>query len=159
MVPHYRDHVPTERRPARRRWLRGPVNLASPGTYDATPQGSPGWDEENGWKNFTTVDYLNTGIKPGATYSAVVRHAGSVGTTDNGFGGYEAPNRFYLGRSAATGYVGHGGYYQLSTQFSRHRRISYYGKWILSKWQSCRYVFSPVEWGRLVDGDCFYWSH
>jgi hypothetical protein len=49
------------------------VNLANPGTYDATEGTAPTWDNVNGWKQTISYQYLKTGIMATNGYSLIVR--------------------------------------------------------------------------------------
>jgi hypothetical protein len=51
------------------------VNLANPGTYNATDgTGYPSWNASTGWTFDGSDDYLNTGLKPGSTsWSYIIR--------------------------------------------------------------------------------------
>ena len=49
------------------------VNLANPGTYDATDGTAPTWDNVNGWKQTIAYQYLKTGIMATNGYSLIVR--------------------------------------------------------------------------------------
>lgn len=74
------------------------VNLANPGTYDATEGDAPSWTVDNGWDFDAANDYLDTGITPenDQTWSMIIRFdqattgnlwiAGVYETTTAGFG-------------------------------------------------------------------------
>jgi len=49
------------------------VNLANPGTYDATEGVAPAWDASTGWTFNGTTQFLDTGVVPLNTYSMIVR--------------------------------------------------------------------------------------
>jgi len=57
------------------------VNLANPGTNDATPGVAPAWAADTGWQ-FTGTQYLGTGLTPPntQTWSLVVRFSDISGT-------------------------------------------------------------------------------
>jgi len=56
------------------------VNLANPGTYDATEGVAPDWDDVNGWKFNGIDDYLNTGVTPekDQTWSMIIKYSNWV---------------------------------------------------------------------------------
>jgi len=49
------------------------VNLANPGTYDATEGVAPSWDAATGWTGNGTTMYLDTGVALLGTYTALIR--------------------------------------------------------------------------------------
>ena len=74
------------------------VNLANPGTYNATEGNAPDWDATNGWKCDTANKVLHTGITISDGYSVIARFS-NVGTStiDSCICGYLNTNqRFYL---------------------------------------------------------------
>jgi len=55
------------------------INLANPGTYDATEGVAPSWDVATGWAFNGSTMYLETGIVPSASdWSFIVQFANSV---------------------------------------------------------------------------------
>ena len=49
------------------------VNLANPGTYNATEGAAPDWDAVNGWKFNGSSYYLTTGLSSGSGYSMIIK--------------------------------------------------------------------------------------
>jgi len=49
------------------------VNLANPGTHDATEGVAPDWDAVNGWKFNGINDYLDSTVENRETYTMIVR--------------------------------------------------------------------------------------
>jgi hypothetical protein len=79
------------------------VNLANPGTYDATPGVAPTWDAVNGWTFNGSTQYLDSGVVPATNYSMLIRYSNSIATSGYCYvlGIYEAPTkRFYIGSIA-----------------------------------------------------------
>jgi hypothetical protein len=74
------------------------VNLANPGTYDATPGVAPTWDAVNGWTFNGTTQYLDSGVVPASGWSMIVRFSDvSLPATCWMIGVDSADNaRFYL---------------------------------------------------------------
>ncbi len=56
------------------------TNLANPGTYNAAPGVAPTFSAATGWTFNGSTQYLDTGILPGLTWSALVRFSGLTGT-------------------------------------------------------------------------------
>jgi len=55
------------------------VNLANPGTYDATEGVAPTWDAATGWTFNGTDQYLNTGRQPGLTGTWICQFTDATG--------------------------------------------------------------------------------
>lgn len=80
------------------------VNLANPGTYDATPVTAPGWSSGNGWE-FTAANshYLSSGITPtSSSWTVLVRYSGVTGDNRGLFGFYAGGYGFLIEVMAAS---------------------------------------------------------
>ena len=72
------------------------VNLANPGTYNATEGVEPDWSAANGWMGDGIDDYLDTGISTGAsTWTMLIR-----------FSNLTLANTYICGFKQTTGYYG-----------------------------------------------------
>jgi hypothetical protein len=60
------------------------INLANPGTYNATDSAAPDWDATNGWDFNGTTHRLLTGIVPAAGYTMIVRFSNYNQSVVNG---------------------------------------------------------------------------
>ena len=67
------------------------VNVATPGTYNAAPGTAPAWAAATGW-TFTaaSLQYLTTGLAPGANYTVVACFSGLTGGGQWPYGEYVA---------------------------------------------------------------------
>jgi len=55
------------------------INLANPGTYDATEGTAPSWDAGNGWKfDHTNSEYLNTGVVPNNDWTMIAQFSDHI---------------------------------------------------------------------------------
>jgi len=54
------------------------VNLANPGTYDATVGVAPTWNASSGWIFNGSTQYLDTGVEPASDWSMVVKFSDFV---------------------------------------------------------------------------------
>jgi hypothetical protein len=76
------------------------INLANPGTYDATPGVAPTWATGTGWAFDGAMQYLTTGIVPASGWSIICQFAGGSGVVTMDVCGLSiaaAPTkRFYL---------------------------------------------------------------
>lgn len=69
------------------------VNLNSPGTNDANPVVAPTWDATNGWIFNGSTQYLDSGVLPTATTSALIQFTnGFLNTSLALFGSYSGNN-------------------------------------------------------------------
>jgi hypothetical protein len=58
------------------------VNLANPGTYNATEGTAPDWDAVNGWKFDGSANYLTTGLTPSSqSWSYIIKFSDCSETT------------------------------------------------------------------------------
>lgn len=65
------------------------INLANPGTNNATPGTAPAWDATNGWKFNGTSHYLTTGVSPTIqVWSVLIRYTNYTSNNKNLFGAY-----------------------------------------------------------------------
>lgn len=78
-------------------WGAGPasyadskINLAKPGTYDATEGNAPAWSAATGW--MFNNKYLKTGVIPGPNWSIIVRFSDASLTTSQTLTGELAAN-------------------------------------------------------------------
>lgn len=106
------------------------VNLANPGTYDATGGNAPDWDATNGWKFDGVNDYLDTGILPSQTWSVLIRYSDTAFTSSTRyFMGLldrdPAYTRFYLSGTTSSISFGNGG--QISYSGSSDRTLGVIG--------------------------------
>ena len=76
------------------------INLANPGTYDASLGVAPAHNPATGWTFDGATEYLNTGLVHNSVqWSAIVRYAGVDAVQDNqtAFGSYSGTfKRFYV---------------------------------------------------------------
>lgn len=101
------------------------VNLANPGTYNATLGTAPAFSGETGWQfdGGTSKRYLRTGIVPLSTYSMLARFSNAV--TNNIFrsvcGAYQIDKRYYFYSSYTDGkhYYGYGTAYSATPNLSQ----------------------------------------
>lgn len=56
------------------------INLANPGTYDATPGVAPTFDSAYGWQFNGSTQYLNTGVVPASNWSMFVQFTALAST-------------------------------------------------------------------------------
>jgi len=71
------------------------VNLANPGTYNATEGDAPDWDAVSGWKFNGSSNYLDSGVVPAAGWSMIVRFS-NVPAAQKSVCGCTGTPRFYL---------------------------------------------------------------
>ena len=72
------------------------VNLANPGTYDATEGVAPSWNGSDGWIGNGSA-YLDTGYASPSGASVIVRYSNAALNTKAPCGAYDAANkRFYF---------------------------------------------------------------
>jgi hypothetical protein len=71
------------------------VNLVTPGTYDLTKGGSPTWNISTGWTFNGSNNYLETGLDPANTWTALCQYTNAV-TNEGALFGVDTVDYIYF---------------------------------------------------------------